>query len=905
MTRFRLALLIAILSFAHAAAAEELTWQELRDQADSLSEAGQPDSSLALATLAVDVYRRGITTPDTTLASLLFNQGNAFANVQQLAETDSLWQIALDMRSQWLPDQDPGIMENLRWLGYLCLVRGDYGRAEPILRRSVAAWENGSREDTLYVLRPYLQLGVLCMNQGRIDDAEAVYSAGLEIMAANPEANAKMAASFRNNLSNLYRFQDRPADAQRILEEQIASLEAQPEPDQVLLLSAYHNLAEVHADLGQYDIAERWFLKSIERNQEFHGEDNYSVAYNMTSLGKLYMNTGRYEEASAQYEQALRIKREASGLADRSVANTLIMYGLCEYALGHLPHALELSRESFRIRYNNFVRNYWVLTEDRALTYSHQMRAAANAFLLPVLDSAGWPAEIYREAADVVISAKGQVSDGVFQRQQQLVADDDPKVTDMLAQYQSALQAVSRAYASGPGGEGPEAFRQHLDSLSEVVSDLEGGLALESARFRDLTAGRKADFASVQEALPADGILIEYMKYRKSDIIGDEGEDCYLVMVVRKQDEPVIIDLGPADQIDAAVSVTRDIFRMMAQTWPAIADSLVLTSDTIHALLYDNLVLPVEHLLADADLVLMAPDAALNLVSFGALRPLGGSFLIERFPIHYLSAGRDLVRLGSEFVPAEGLLLLGDIDYDATLETGPRTAEDDTVALAEARSIGEFERLRPLPYTGREVNQLSDIWDKDNDSPATLLTGAEATENRLKSAGPENRIIHCATHGFFDAGPDDGEPSAGNPLLRSGLYLAGANLTRAGRAPEADDGYLTAWEVAALDLHGTEWVVLSACESGLGHVQTGEGVYGLRRAFQMAGVRTVISSLWPVPDKRTAQIMKQLYESQEPNLANRMRQICLGQIEAARSRNQSDNPFSWAAFIAVGDWLVR
>jgi len=141
--------------------------------------------------------------------------------------------------------------------------------------------------------------------------------------------------------------------------------------------------------------------------------------------------------------------------------------------------------------------------------------------------------------------------------------------------------------------------------------------------------------------------------------------------------------------------------------------------------------------------------------------------------------------------------------------------------------------------------------------------------------------------------------------LRSGLYLAGANLTRAGREREADDGYLTAWEVTAMDLHGTEWVVLSACESGLGQVQTGEGVYGLRRAFQMAGVRTVISSLWSVPDKKTAALMESLYSSQQPDLALRMQEICLSQIDQLRSSGQSDNPFCWAAFIAVGDWIVH
>ena len=142
-----------------------------------------------------------------------------------------------------------------------------------------------------------------------------------------------------------------------------------------------------------------------------------------------------------------------------------------------------------------------------------------------------------------------------------------------------------------------------------------------------------------------------------------------------------------------------------------------------------------------------------------------------------------------------------------------------------------------------------------------------------------------------------------NPLLLSGLFFAGANL-HGDRADSlgAEDGILTAYEVSAMDLAGTELVVLSACETGVGEVAAGEGVYGLRRAFQMAGARTVVSALWPVSDQATAEMMGGLYERQDEALPDAMRRIQLEKLDRLRNRGKIDHPFTWGGFIALGDW---
>ena len=198
--------------------------------------------------------------------------------------------------------------------------------------------------------------------------------------------------------------------------------------------------------------------------------------------------------------------------------------------------------------------------------------------------------------------------------------------------------------------------------------------------------------------------------------------------------------------------------------------------------------------------------------------------------------------------------------------------------------------------------------------PMKSYYGADASEEKFKAGAPGNRVIHLATHGYFlesicqprlpVGGFESKEGYVGeNPLLLSGLLLAGANLHGfESEQADAEDGILTAYEVSEMVLEGTELVVLSACETGLGEVKEGEGVYGLRRAFQMAGVRTVISALWPVSDKVTAEMMGKLYDRQDVTLPATLRRIQLEKINELRANNKTDHPFNWGAFIALGDW---
>jgi CHAT domain-containing protein len=304
------------------------------------------------------------------------------------------------------------------------------------------------------------------------------------------------------------------------------------------------------------------------------------------------------------------------------------------------------------------------------------------------------------------------------------------------------------------------------------------------------------------------------------------------------------------------------------------------------------------------------PDGALQRVPFAALPAAADGFEAEHGPaLHLLSAERDIVASVNREPSGQGLLAMGAPDFDRAGTT--RTDAGDRTRGAKS-ACESFRSLHfdPLPGARIEIGQVARRWRTAcADSQAGVLLGAAADERALRERAPGRRVLHLATHGFYlgaaCARRDRIDSLAlEDPLLRSGLSLAGANL-RAGPAGGEDDGILTAAEVAALNLEGVEWAVLSACETARGDVQDGEGVLGLRRGFAIAGARTLVSSLWAVDDASTGRWMDALYAARfgrHLDTAEAVREAQRAVLKARRAEGESDHPYYWAGFVAAGDW---
>jgi CHAT domain-containing protein len=309
--------------------------------------------------------------------------------------------------------------------------------------------------------------------------------------------------------------------------------------------------------------------------------------------------------------------------------------------------------------------------------------------------------------------------------------------------------------------------------------------------------------------------------------------------------------------------------------------------------------------------LLLAPDGDLARLPFEALPGADGRHLIDEYRISYLGCGRDLLRLAaSPGGPPSAAVVVADPDFDLGSAASAAVEQGPLLAGRHARDLKDSVLTFPrLPGTRHEGAQLGDLLGVRPWLDAAVL---EARLKRVRSP----RILHLATHGFFlsdqhrDAQQEQGwvvgeelGRLAGlrleNPLLRSGLALAGANtwLHRGQLPAEAEDGLLTAEDVTGMDLSATELVVLSACQTGLGEVHVGEGVFGLRRAFVLAGARTLVMSLWKVPDEQTQELMADFYCRL---LAGEGRAEALRQAQLALKERHPD-PHSWGAFICLGD----
>jgi CHAT domain-containing protein len=402
----------------------------------------------------------------------------------------------------------------------------------------------------------------------------------------------------------------------------------------------------------------------------------------------------------------------------------------------------------------------------------------------------------------------------------------------------------------------------------------------------------------------------------------------YLAFVLRAGDvEPRVVDLGPADVLDASVATWK---RNVASPGPE--SSYREAGIALRRLVWD----PLQEAVGDAKRLFIVPDGALQLVNLAALPGDAGVYLVETAPlIHYLSSERDLVPLKGR-VAGQGLLAVGAPQYDATgpfasLRYGatPPMVASKAVFRGKRAACGDIAsaRFEPLPQTGKETEGIVRLWEAHGNGAAVHLRQAEATETALKLSAPGHRVLHLATHGFFLGEECSAfEPARGvgglvgaskvavppalaqgrgeSPLLLSGLVLAGANHRNVARDDE-DDGILTAEEIASLDLTRVEWAVLSACDTGVGEVRTGEGVFGMRRAFQIAGARTLILSLWSVEDDATRAWMAALYTArlQEGlDTAASVRAASLRVLETRKARKKSTHPFYWAAFVAAGGW---
>ncbi len=481
-----------------------------------------------------------------------------------------------------------------------------------------------------------------------------------------------------------------------------------------------------------------------------------------------------------------------------------------------------------------------------------------------------------------VLTSKG----AVLERQRHLGllrrlgrANPDSENARLFVRLEQTTTRLATLALGTPDPKQADAWRAQVAELTREKEELESKLAGKDATFRAAQAEARRRPEDVQASLPRDAALIDFLEYTHfRPPAGGKGEmtaETHLLAFVVRRDRPIVrIDLGPRAPIAKAVEGWRALLRQPVAALDGPARDL-------RKLVWE----PLEPHLEGTATVLVSPDGVLGSVPLAALPgKKAGSYLIEDYTFAVVPVPRMLDTTaqtkpgGTPAQPAPTLLLVGDVEYGGAAGKADPQVVSRTAAVTDR--AGLFADFTPLPSTGDEIAAIGRYYRRRfPDGKAVELDGPDATEDAFRRQAPKHRYLHLATHGYFapetlrsalGPGPSSrsrpgidplgGTTIAGfHPGLLSGIALAGANRRPAPIG--ADDGILTALEVASLDLSGCELAVLSACETGLGMTAGGEGLLGLQRAFQVAGAQAVVASLWSVGDKPTQALMARFYEN--------------------------------------------
>ncbi len=804
------------------------------------------------------------------------------------------------------------------------LAEGDYTNARSMFERALAGYERCQGDRHSLTATAAYNLGAVAVNTGDWNDAERLFRRASQIWSAGLGAEHPFVLRARDSLAEVAASRGLTRQAftmyQRLLTTRRRALGTN-HPDVARTLSA---LARLAGRLGDTVTALRYADQAEAIYQRAGAADE---ALPITALLQLRADIDRRrgdrDSAARHLTEALEMWAAQFGADHPDAAMVRAARASVDLQAGHYDRAASDALEAEQVGQTLLRATIRDLPERQALAFADSRPKGLDVALSVLAADRG------RDAApvyDALIRSRGVVLDELASRKHAGDGLDGTLLAELAGARQRYANLMMRA------AQNPTAVpRERLEAARLEREAAERTAAARSAAAREEQARTAAGLGDIRASLAPRTALVSFVRYSRTRPATAAGREqppqpSYAAFVLAAGAGPAaatFIPLGTAASIEGAVRAWQAAIHGGAaatrSTRTATERDYRRVATRLRAVIWD----PIAPALPEADRVFIVADGLLNVVNFSSLPAASGGYLAQsEVLLHYLSTERDVLAgaVGSTTAPARAAataaLVVGRPAFNAVNRPPPVSSLRDGCVGYGTMRFGD------LPGTGREATEVSRLWSADGVA-VKVLTGADANETVLKQSLPGNRVIHLATHGFFlgEACPPGGvaatravgglvtttrrPPSRiDNPLLLSGLAFAGANR-RATAKPDQDDGILTAEEIAGLDLQGTEWAVLSACDTGLGEIRAGEGVFGLRRAFQIAGAQTVIMSLWSVDDEATRGWMRALYEGRLQrglDTAGAVRAASLAVLEQRRAAGLSTHPFYWAAFVAAGDW---
>jgi CHAT domain-containing protein/tetratricopeptide (TPR) repeat protein len=782
-------------------------------------------------------------------------------------------------------------------------IEGQLGRLAPAYARfaeaSVALTEVYG-PDSPQLAPVFDRLSATALVLGQLDDAKRHADRALAVLLHQEPRNEERVTFARLAVARVARARKDPL-ARSLLEECLAARTKLQGPGSLEVAAVEVDLADLAAEENRFEdaaghagrAAAIYRAKTPRHHQLDDAEEVMAIA-----AGRL----GRWDEAVHLAEGIVGRARDNLGVASVSYGNGERLLATAYAGRGRNSDALDSAIRSERVRIETVSLATRHLGDSDALAFLATRRSTRS---LALLLSLAQPDRV-NEVLEVSARSRALVLDGVTARHRANVIAADTAIR-ALQQEASSAQSAYAALAISTGSGDPARDRAALQDARERKDNAERALGLQSPAFSLRESESGIGLPQILAAIPGDAALVSIFEtWSKAEappplVTPREADRRYLAFVSTSTGVIGVVDLGEARPIDGLIAERLAAQRRFAADPGRSRKQAERRDLEIGERLSERLWQPIAARIGVRRSVFIVPDGAIGGVNFMSLVSREGKFLVEAgFRFHVLSTERDLL---PKAAAVNGVFIaVGAPDFGGSSRSSgsERASQRATTGGCAVRDFA------PLPSTLEETRAVVRSLNADQRKRARVLTGSLATEESLKSLPSAPEVLHLATHSY--AAPSCASGTAAevdefDRLRLSGIALAGAN--RSGADGGKEDGILTGEEAASLNLVGTKWVVLSACESTGAETAPGEGLLGIRRAFQSAGARTVISSLWAIEDESTMRFMALLYQERfrrgrtTMDAMNATARQILGE---RRREGESAHPLFWAGFVAAGDW---
>ncbi len=887
-------------------------------------------------------------------AASLNNLANLYRDMGSFDEAEPYYIEANVIRKKSLGMEHPDYAQSLNNLSILYSLMGYYERAEPLFLESKIIIEKVLGKNHPDYAQSLNNLAILNMDLGKFEKSEQLYLEAMHTRKIIFGMEHPTYAESLLNLANLYielgdfekaelyyleasmifekifgkghpnyatslsnlanlnwskgnysRAEMFYLDSKNIREKSLGT----KHPDYAQSLN---NLANLYRDMGDFALAEKYYLESKFIWEKLRGKEHPNYAQSLNNMAFLYMISGNYEKAESLYLEGKAIREKILGKEHPDYTDNLNGLIKLFQKQNRFLEAEPLLKEGLTYTKRRLVKGALFLSEQELSKYASNFNESSNNLNAIIVLGAANEAQIGilpGLAFDNSLFYKGFLLSAASKLNS--IGFDSPESIEIKRRLKGYRRRLAAEYAK------PIADRKMISEMEEKANSTEKDLARSVAFYTD--AIRQVKWQEIQERLKKSEVAIEFVHF-KFDSPEKTNSTIYAVLLLKSGDiQPTFIPLFEEKKLDSMMNVSKNISIKANDLYTFRGAEPITEKKQFSKNLFDLIWKPLEKYLENGNTIYFSPSGQLLKLNHHAL-PLGnGKTLADKYNLVQVGSTRQLVIRTQNKIENNDAVLYGGIQYE----------QDTTIQIIEplfaSRSIGELlfnnidSTLRGGSWnylTGSEVevNAIGKIM-QNTGIQTQLITGYNATEESFKNidlnTNPSPRILHIATHGYFFSDPKiNGKHTAtsglgesiykisDNPMLRSGLIMAGGNAVWKGKkvADGQEDGILTAYEISQMNLSNTELVVLSACETGLGDIQGNEGVYGLQRAFKIAGAKYLIMSLWQVPDKQTSLLMTTFYKKWLEE-----KQSIPSAFHAAQKelRDIGLDPYQWAGFVLV------